>query len=61
VVVLDEDAAGQVQAVIGSSAAQHGILFQITKTRYGFARVEYVRVRAVNGIDKFPRQRGDAA
>ena len=61
VVVLDENAAGQIDAVIGSPAAQHGVFFQSPQAGHSLARVEHVGVGAVNGVDKLARQRGDAA
>ncbi len=42
VVVLDEDAAGQVDAVIGPPAAQHGVLFQQPQAGHGLARIEHM-------------------
>ena len=47
VVVLDENAGGQIDAVIGAAAAQHGVLFQRAQAGHGLARVEHVGVRAL--------------
>ena len=61
VVVLDEDAAGQVETVIGASSGEHGILFQRAQPWDGLAGVEHVGFRAVHGVDILASQGGDAA
>ena len=61
VIVLDKDAAGQIEAMIRSPAALHGVFFQSPQSRHGLARVEHTGVRSLNGIHESPRQRGDAA
>ena len=60
-VVLDEDARGQVDAMIGSSAALHGILFKDAKTGHGLARIQDMCVGAMHGVHVCPRERCDAA
>ena len=59
-VVLDQDSRGQVDAVIGSSAAKHRILFESPHTGDGFARVEHVGMGSLDCVGVFTRQRRDA-
>ena len=65
VIVLDEDAGGEVDAVIGSSSALHGVFLQGAQAGHGLACIEHAGVSApmcgIDGVNEFSRQRGDAA
>ena len=60
-IVLDENAGGQVEAVIGAAAAEHGVFFERAQAGNCLARVEDAGVRALDRVDIFTRERGDAA
>ena len=60
-VVFDQDAARQVQPVIGSPAAKDCVLFERAQTGHGLARVEDARIRPLDGIDIRSRNGRDAA
>ena len=61
VIVLDENAGGEIDAVIGASAAEDRVFFKGAHAGDGFARVEHAGVRALNRVGKLARERGDAA
>ena len=61
VVVLDENAGGEIDAMIGSAAAEDGVFFEGAQAGDGLARVEDAGVGALDGVSVFARERGDAA
>ena len=61
VIVLDENAGGEIDAVIGAAAAKHRVFLQRAHAGHGLARVEHAGVRALNRVGIFARERGDAA
>ena len=61
VVVLDKNAAGKVDAVIGAAAAEHSVLFERPHAGDGFASIEHARVRALDRVCILARKRCDSA
>ena len=61
VIVLDENAGGEIDAVIGSPAAEDGVFFKGPHAGDGFARVEHAGAGALNRVSIFTGERGDAA
>jgi hypothetical protein len=61
VIVLDENAGGEIDAVIGAAAAKDGVFLKGAQAGDGLARVEDAGVRALNGVGELARERGDAA
>ena len=59
VVVLDQNAVVQAEAMVAAAAGAHGVLLQRAQQRCRLARVED-RDASRRGIDELPRQRGDA-
>ncbi len=60
-IVLDEDAVLQVEAMIDASAAADCVLVEGAQTGYGFARVEDFCLCAGDGFDELVSQGCDAA
>ena len=61
VVVLDEHHIEQAEAMVSAAAARNRVLLQPPPTRCGLARVENLRPRVFDCINKLGRQGGDAA
>src|SRR5262249_36035276 len=61
VVVLDENAVGQIQAVVHAAATAHSVLVEHPPAGNGLARVENAGVRADHGIHIFAGERCDSA
>jgi len=61
VIILDEKAGREIDAVIGAAAAEHSVFLKGAQARYGLARVEDAGGRALNGVGELARERGDAA
>ena len=61
VIVLDEKAGGEIDAVIGAAAAEHRVFLEGPHAGHGFARIEHAGVGALNRVGVFARERGDAA
>jgi hypothetical protein len=61
VIVLDENAGGEIDAVIGASAAEDGVFLENAHARNGLTGIEDACVRTFNGIDVFAGEGGDAA
>ncbi len=60
-IVLDENAGGEIDAMIGAAAAEDRVFFKGSHAGHGFARVEHARMGALNRVGIFARERGDAA
>src|SRR5579859_1660676 len=61
VIVLDQDAVGEIKPVIVAAAAAHGILVEHAKTGHGFARIQDPGARTLNCIHKLACKRGYSA
>ena len=61
VIVLDQDAGGQIDAMVCSSSTLHGVLFKNPQSRNGLACVEYLCMRSLNCVNVCARQRGNPA
>src|SRR6185369_9389273 len=60
VVVLDQHAVREIEPVILSSAAAHGIFIEHAQAEYSLAGVEDLRSRALDRVHELARQRGRA-
>src|SRR5205807_8564632 len=56
VVVLDEHAVVQAEAVVARAARQDRVLLKHAEARSGLSRVNYLRARALDGADELARQ-----
>jgi len=61
VVVLDEDAGGEIDAVVGASAALDRVLIEDAEAGDGFTGVEDAGVGTLNGVDVMAGKGGDTA
>jgi len=60
VIVLDEDAIGEIEAVILAAAAAHSVFVDHAQSRGGFSGVENARFGAGDGLDKLAGQGCDS-
>src|SRR4051812_39538840 len=60
-IVLDQYAVRQIEAVIESAAAHHAIFIEDAKARDSFARIENADSGSGNGIHELARERRDSA
>ena len=61
VIVLDEDAVGEIEPVILAATAADAVFVEHAETGHGLAGVEDARLRAVDSFDEFASGGGDAA
>ena len=61
VIVLDENAGGEIDAVIGAAAAEHRVFLEGAHAGDGLARVENASAGALDRISVSTRERGDTA
>src|SRR5690242_19312132 len=61
VIVLDEDTVGEIEAVIQSASAAHGIFVEHPQTRDSLAGIQDARLGAGDGINEFASQCSNAA
>jgi len=60
VIVFDENARAEVEAVVAAAAHAHGVFFQKAKPRSGLARVGDAQAGALGCGHKGSRQRGNS-
>ena len=59
-IVLDQHHVEKPDAIVGATAASHRVFFQPPQTGCRLARVENLRVSALDGIHELRRQRGNS-
>ena len=60
-IIFDEHAVGEIQAMIESAAAAHGVLVENAQAGSSLASIENARPGSGDGVDEFPRQSCNAA
>ena len=60
-IVLHQNAVGEIETVILSASAAHCVLVEHTQSGHCFSRVEDVSLGAFDRVHEFARHRGDAA